>query len=107
MTNAFDFWQVSPGGYVIFGVFTVIAINAAWIARGAYQRHCITRNLVFDDLDSAWDGGQFDPGNALQGESPEGVAYDMTCHATGCEDLTYHEMLPYVRKWMRMRGLIS
>lgn len=88
-------------------ILIVTALNVLFVIWGTLKRRKLIRNLVFDDLDSAWDGGQFDPGNALQGETPEGVAYDMTCYATGCEDLTYHEMLPYVRKWMRMRGLIS
>jgi hypothetical protein len=62
------------------------------------------RKLVFDNLDAALEGGQFEPGNCLDGMSPDEIAYDMTMYAEGCENYRPEDLALYVHEWQRERG---
>lgn len=84
----------------IIAAGAIVAIQMAYVVWGTYRKRALVHNTVFDNLNDGW---------CIHNEidlTPESVAHDLQCFGN-CEDLTYAEMLPYVRKWMRARGLTT
>lgn len=63
-----------------------------------YERH--VERKVFANLDHAYAGRHFDPGNHLHAASCEDIAYDLSCHATDFEEWEPERLMPYVQKWI-------
>lgn len=70
-----------------------------------YFRQTKTRRAVFGNLDSAFTNGYFEPGEQLHNASPDEIAYDMTCYAPEFESARAETLTPYVRQWLRQKGL--
>lgn len=64
-----------------------------------------TRRAVFRDLESAYVNGYFKPDEQLYGCSPDEIAYDMTCYSEQFEGTRPETLTPYVRDWLRQKGL--
>lgn len=64
-----------------------------------------TRRAVLADLDSAYQNGYFKPDEQLHGCSPDEIAYDMTCYSPQFENAKPETLTPYVRQWLRQKGL--
>ena len=63
------------------------------------------RQAVYGNLDSAYEGGQFEADGYLHSEPAGGIAYDLTCYAEDLLDREPAELLPYVRDWMFQKGI--
>lgn len=77
----------------------LIAFLVVWLLRS------IKRGLVFAALDSAYQNGYFEPDEHLHGASPNEIAYDMTTYALEFESTRPETLTPYVRQWLRHKGL--
>lgn len=64
-----------------------------------------TRRAIFADLDSAYENGYFTEGEQLHNASPDEIAYDMTCYSPQFENARPETLTPYVREWLRQKGL--
>lgn len=96
--------------------YLVAAVGLAVLA-GAYVNDLVRasklRRLVFANLDSAHEGGQFD-GDGYSNDSGPGYLYGMTAPDVAddmelyCEDAVGYnalELLPHVQRWMQLRGI--
>lgn len=84
----------------IIAAGAIVAIQVAYVVWGTFRKRALVHDIVHDNLNYAANIGMF----AMT--TPQEVAYMLQCFGN-CEDLTYAEMLPYVRKWMRARGLTT
>lgn len=67
----------------------------------------LTRKIVFENLDSAYAGGQFEP-DGYWTERPlsaNDIAEDLVVYAEDCGNLDPSYLEPYVREWLRYKGL--
>lgn len=85
-------------------VFIGAALSAIVIAVWLLVRFT-RRRLVFVVLDSAYQNGYFQPGEHLYGCSPDEIAYDITTYAIEFEDTPPENIAPYVRQWLRHKGM--
>lgn len=74
------------------------------VARGP-RGNGLTRKLVFDNLEHAWSEAHFERGGYLQGMTAAEIAYDLTCDCPDCSNLDPSYLEPYVREWLRYKGL--
>lgn len=91
-------------------LFVVWCIPIVWVIRTECTEHCIriaadTRYKVFQELNAAREGRQFEPYGYLHGGTPEEVAYDMALYAETVAGYSEADLLPHVRDWMTMWGL--
>lgn len=85
----------------------VLMLATIWLAaagmvtlRMLTGRYNATRAAVYANLDSARECGHFGVGGALYGWPPNDIAVSMAHDAEGCEHLTPHQIVPYVREWL-------
>jgi hypothetical protein len=90
--------------YAIGWAALLVAPGAlAWAFVYAAKRNDV-RALVFSNLDSAYEGGQFEPDGYLFGVTADDLANDLTLYAEDCSGMLESELLPHVRAWMRARA---
>ncbi len=87
-------------GYLVFLIGVTVWLAERWTDYKALRR------TVFANLDDAAINGHFNKGEYLDGETPAGVAYDLTCYAEDCQDRHPKLLEPHVRAWMRQKGLL-
>jgi hypothetical protein len=58
------------------------------------------RQIVFGNLQSAAEGGQFENDGSLFGATAEEIADDLVALAADCEAYQAADLLPYVREWI-------
>lgn len=89
---------------VIYFAIGVIVLFIACLFEHKIRRGKMRRS-VCRNLDSAFTNGYFEPGEQLHNASPDEIAYDLTCFAVDFEDARPETLTPYVRQWMRQKGL--
>jgi hypothetical protein len=62
------------------------------------------KEIVFSNLDSAKEGGQFEPGEYLDGATAEDIAHDLVLYAEDCEQFESKDLVQYVMEWLRDRN---
>lgn len=85
-------------------VYVIGFITFVWLAIALWPGDPV-RALVFSNLNSAEGNDYFQPGEYLDGMSPDEIAYDLTQYAATCEGYQPTQLSPYVREWMQLRGL--
>jgi hypothetical protein len=79
------------------------------LAIGGYTSWRIEYNRlhrkVFADLDSAYEGGYFEPGEQLHGADASDIAVDLVAYGDDYD--SPHRLIPHVRAWMLQKGLLS
>lgn len=64
------------------------------------------RRQVWGNLESAWQGGQFDLGGGyLAGADASDIALDLAVYAADMEGVPASKLEPHVRDWMIAKGL--
>jgi hypothetical protein len=58
------------------------------------------KDIVVNNLKSAKENGQWEPGGYLNGVSAEVIAEDMVAYAEDCENLDPKDIVEYVRVWL-------
>jgi len=84
----------------VLAVFAAIGACCEW-----HDRKAKMRRMVWDNLDSAYANGFFEPGEQLHALPAFEVAYDMVTYADDCFNLDPVRLTPYVYAWMQHRGL--
>jgi hypothetical protein len=102
--------QVQDFALIAVGTLAVFVCVAACVFVWRFVTGWLERTLrreVFANLDDARSNGHFEPGEYLDRASAEEIAEDMALHAEWSGNAVTAEVLtPYVRKWLRMRGLV-
>lgn len=99
---------IDPTAMLIF-VFlppTLIAMGIWWIVVVILERRRL-RRTVYENLDCAYEGGQFEADGYCAGLHAFELAVDLTCYAEGCYDLNPKHLLPYVRDWLVQKGMVT
>lgn len=64
------------------------------------------REVVFGNLDNAWENGYFKEGEQLHGATAEDIAFDMLAYAEDLEDEdTIDDILPFIQEWLKTKQL--
>jgi hypothetical protein len=62
------------------------------------------RVIVRDNLDTAEENGQFEPGEYLDGLDAEEIARDMAAFAEDVEDYEAAQLIPHIEEWLKEKG---
>lgn len=85
--------------FALCGLVLLTAAAAVWQRRRRVQR------AVFDNLDSAYGNGYFEPGEHLHGATSWEVAGDLSLYAEDFGDTEPWKLEPHVQTWLRYKGL--
>lgn len=91
-------------GLAMYAVASGAAILIGVIGGWRSDRRRIRRQ-VFENLDSAYRNGYFEPGEYLNCMSPDEIAYDMTVYAEDCAPMEGPTLAQYVREWQYQKGM--
>lgn len=89
---------------VLLGLFALTAWGVTSCI-GAWSDRRALRRTVYQNLDSAYGGGQFEADGYCAGLSAFELALDLTTYAEDCYDVNARKLVPHVRDWLFQKGL--